>query len=45
MKQSVLYFLLNTHLHSIDLEPGGKSTRIQVLLDNIESISLFIAYF
>jgi hypothetical protein len=41
----VLYFLLNTHLHPISLEPGGKSTRTQVLLDNIESISSFTTYF
>ena len=41
----VIYFLLNTHLQPIGFEPVGRSTRTQVLLDNIESISSFTASF
>ena len=41
----MLYFLLNTHLHHIGIEPRGKSTRTQVLLDNIKSISSFTTFF
>src|SRR4030066_1000899 len=36
-------FFLSIHLQPIGLQPGGKSTRCQVLLDSRESISSFIA--
>jgi hypothetical protein len=42
---SILYFVLNTHLYPISLEPRGKSIRTHVLLDNIEFISSFTASF
>lgn len=41
----VMYFLLNTRLYLIDFDPKGKFTRIQILLNNIESVSSSIASF
>ena len=38
-------FLLSTHLHPIVLQPRGKSTSFQVLLDIIEFISSLMASF
>ena len=45
MDPSVAYFFRNTHLQSIGLEPCGKSTKIQVPLDNNEFISSFTTSF
>lgn len=41
----VWYFLLNTHLQQICFDLGDKSTKTQVLFDNIEFILLFIDSF
>jgi hypothetical protein len=42
---SGLYFLLKIHLQPIGFDPGGKSTKIQVLFFSIESISVLIVSF
>ena len=42
---SKLYFLLNTHLHPMGLEPAGRSTNTHLLLDIMESISSLTASF
>jgi hypothetical protein len=36
-------FFFKTHLQPIGLQPGGKSTKCQVLLDSRDSISSLIA--